>query len=84
MSTASAIYLALLLAGIVLLVIYSRMGKLFKCVFFTMSTGFISLGALLLLSKFTGLAISVTPLSILISGLLGVPGVISILIFNLI
>lgn len=84
MTAASAIYLALLVIGITLLVIYARSSRLLKCVIFTLTTGFIALGAVLLLSKFTSLTIAVTPLSMLFSGLLGIPGVICMLILNLI
>lgn len=84
MTVASAIYLALLLIGVTLLVIYSRSGRLLKCVVFTVATGFVALGAVLLLASFTSLPITVTPLSVFISGLMGVPGVICMLILNLI
>lgn len=84
MTVASAIYLTLLLSGITLLVIYSRSGKLLKCVLFTMATGFVALGIVWLISRFTNLNIALTPLSVLISGLLGVPGVLGMLILNLI
>lgn len=84
MAPASMIYLAILLAGIVLLVIYTRNGRLIRSVLFTLATGFVAFGAVLLLSKFTGLPISITPLGIIISGLLGIPGVLGMLILNLI
>lgn len=84
MTVASAVYLALLLIGITLLVIYSRSARLLKCVLFTMATGLAALGAVLMIGRFTSLAIALTPLSILISGLLGIPGVVCMLILNLI
>lgn len=84
MTAASAVYLALLVAGITLLVLYSRSGKLLKCVFFTAFSGFSALGIVLLISKFSGLTIAVTPLSLLASGILGVPGVLGLLVLNLI
>lgn len=84
MSASSAIYLVLLLAGITLLVIYARAGKLFRCAFFTLATGFIALGAVTLAARFTSLDVTFTPLSALVSGLLGVPGVLGMLIMNLI
>lgn len=83
MSVSSAIYLAVLLAGITLFVIYARIGRLFKCVLFTLVTGFIALGAVMLAANFTSLNMTFTPLSALVSGLLGVPGVIGMLILNL-
>lgn len=84
MTVAAMIYLAVLLIGIVLLLIYSRNGRLIKSVLFTLATGFIALGAVFVISKFTSLPISVTPLSIMISGFLGIPGVLGMLILNLI
>lgn len=84
MSVSSAVYLVMLLAGITLFVIYTRIGKLFRCVFFTFVTGFVSLGLVALAARFTSLDIALTPLTALISGLLGVPGVIGMLILNLI
>lgn len=83
MSVSSTIYLAVLLAGITLFVIYARIGRLFKCVFFTLVTGFISLGAVMLAANFTSLRMAFTPLSALVSGLFGVPGVLGMLILNL-
>lgn len=84
MSIASMLYLALLLIGITLLVIYSRSGRLLKSILFTLATGFIAFAIVLLAARFTDLPISITPLSVMISGLLGVPGVIGMLILNLI
>lgn len=83
MTAASVIYLALALCAITLLVIYVRIGRLFRATVFTLVTGFVALAAVLLAADFTSLDISLTPLSIIISGLLGVPGVLGMLIFNL-
>lgn len=84
MSVSSAIYLVLLLAGITLFVVYARIGKLFRCVLFTLATGFIALGAVVLIAGFTSLDMTFTPLTALVSGLFGVPGVLGMLILNLI
>ncbi len=83
MTHSSLIYLVLLLAGITLLVIYSRSGSILKSVIFTCASGFIALGAVLLVSKFINLSVAITPLSLLISGILGAPGVFAMLVINL-
>lgn len=84
MSIASVFYLILLLAGITLMVMYSRRGKLFRMLLFTAVTGFIALGAVWTLGKFADVSIAITPFTAVVSGVLGVPGVIGMLIFHLI
>jgi len=84
MTAASAVYLALLITGITLLVLYSRSGKLVKCVIFTALTGFIALFLVMAASSFSGIAIELTPLSVLTAGILGVPGVLGLLVLNII
>lgn len=84
MTSAALIYLVMLLAGITLLVVYFRSGKLIKNIFFTVFSGFAALLAVLVLARFIELDISLTPLSLLMSGILGVPGVFLMLVLNLI
>lgn len=75
--------IALLVIGIALFVLYTRMGKLFRCVLFTATTGLLSLGLLQLLGKLIPIGLAVTPFSTLASGLLGVPGVLGMLVLQL-
>lgn len=84
MSVTSCIYLVLLIIGIVLLVCYHRVGKLLRCLFFTVFTGLGALGAVWVIGRFILIPITVTPLSLLISGVLGVPGVVCMLVLQLI
>lgn len=84
MSVTSWIYLGLLFIGIVLLVCYHRAGRVLKCVFFTGATGLGALGLVWIASHFISVQIAITPLSLLISGMLGVPGVVGMLILQLI
>lgn len=83
MTAAALIYLILLLVGITLLVLYFRGGRLLRSIFFTAFSGFAALSAVLLLARFVDINLSLTPLSILTSGILGVPGVFLMLVFNL-
>lgn len=84
MGTASFGYLVLLVIGIILFVIYHKTGKFLKCIFFTAVSGFCALGIIWVLGRFIAMPVSITPLSLTISGILGIPGVISMLIFLLI
>lgn len=84
LSSAALIYLVILIVGISLLVIYSREGKLLRSLVFTVITGFVALAVVLAASSYLSLGVAVTPLSLLMSGVLGVPGVFLMLILNLI
>ena len=84
MTAASTVYLSLLISGIILLVLYSRSGKLLKCVTFTVVTGFAALFLVIVSSGFTGIQIELTPFSAFASGILGVPGVLGLLLLNII
>lgn len=84
MGIPSFFYLGVLVVGIILLIIYHKAGKLLKCIFFTAFTGLGSLGIVWLVGRFVEIPITVTPLSLLISGVLGIPGVVGMLIFQLI
>lgn len=84
MSVASGIYIALLLAGICLLICYHRTGRLLKCIFFTFVTGIGSLGIVWLLGRYIGVSLAFTPLTLIVSGILGIPGVVGMLLLHLI
>ncbi|MCL2034191.1 MAG: pro-sigmaK processing inhibitor BofA family protein [Oscillospiraceae bacterium] len=84
MTAASTVYLSLLISGIILLVLYSRSGKLLKCVTFTAVTGFAALFLVTVSSGFTGIQIELTPFSAIASGILGIPGVLGLLLLNII
>jgi inhibitor of the pro-sigma K processing machinery len=83
MTAASGIYLGILIIALVLLIYYYKSGRLLKCVLFTAFTGLLAFGAVYLASRFTGLPITLTPFSMAVSGMLGIPGVIAMLALNL-
>lgn len=84
MSIASWIYVGALIIGIILFICYSKTKKFFKCLFFTAFTGLGGLGVVWLLGKFVAVKIAVTPLTMLLSATLGIPGVAVMLLIHLI
>ena len=83
--TASAWFGAGLFAvGVLLLVCYSRTGKMLKCIFFTALSGLSALGILWIVGNFIDMSVGITPFSLLVSVVLGVPGVVGMLLFMLI
>lgn len=78
------IILALAALAIVLFICYARTGKLWRCIFFSAFSGAGALGAVWLLGHFIAVSLALTPLTVLISLLLGLPGVLSMLLFGLI
>lgn len=84
MSITSWFYAGLLAAGILLLVCYHRAGRLLRCLFFTAITGVGALGALWLAGRFIALPLTITPLTLFVSGILGIPGVVALLLLALI
>lgn len=84
MSTSSWMYLGVLAAGIFLFYLYTRSGSLLKCLLFTAFSGVGSLGVVWLLGFFLNLPLTLTPLSLLVSGVLGIPGVVGMLLISLI
>ena len=75
---------ALFAVGVLLLVCYSRTGKMLRCILFTASTGLLALGTLWVIGNFTDIGVSVTPFSLLTSVILGIPGVLGMLLLMLI
>ncbi len=75
------IYTICILLLIINLLYYKSTGKFFKNGFIGVLSGEISLGAIYLLSSFLGFGIAINPFTVIISGLLGAPGVILMLIF---
>jgi len=84
MTAATWIWLALILAAIALLSCYARIGKRLRCMLFTAFSGVGALGVLWILSIWLMIPISITPLTLAVSGILGIPGVLAMLIFYLI
>lgn len=74
----------LLIIGAVLFIIYSRIGKLLRCMLFTAVTGIASMGLVWLAGKLFAIGIGITPFSLLAAALLGLPGVLGMLVFQLI
>lgn len=83
MSVSTWLAAGVLLIGIVLFVVYTRMGKLIRCVLFTAVTGPCSLLLLWLLGKAFATGLSLTPFSLLVSAVLGIPGVLGMLLLQL-
>ncbi len=77
-------YIGLFVLGIVLFSCYSRNGKMLKSILFSAATGVPALGLLWALSQVTAFTLVVTPFTFLVSALLGIPGVLSMLVMNLI
>ncbi len=84
MYMATALKFVLLAIGVLLFVIYSRMGRLLRCMLFTAVTGLASLGLVWLLGKTYAIGVSVTPFSLLTAAVLGLPGVLTMLLLQLI
>lgn len=84
MSAAAAFYIGLIAIFVLLLACYAKAGNVLKPVLFTALTGFGALGLLWLIGLFLPLPVTVTPLSLSVSGVLGIPGVVFLLLFHLI
>lgn len=84
MSVASGIYLGLAAIAVVLFVMYVRSGRLFRSMLFTGLTGMCALGILRLVSQWIAIPLAITPFSIAVSAIMGVPGVAGMLIMQLI
>lgn len=76
-------YAAMLVIGVILFYCYTKTGSLLRCALFTAVTGNLALGALWALSKLIVIPLAATPFTVLISTLLGVPGVLTMLVLHL-
>lgn len=83
MSASVGMYIGVILIGGTLFWIYRRQGGFFKCLLFTACTGLLALGGLWLLGKVVAVPITLTPLTLLLSAILGVPGVLGMLLLSL-
>jgi hypothetical protein len=78
------IWLLLLLAAALVFSVYGKTGRFFRCALLGAATGLAALGALWLAGHFFELAVRVTPLTVAVSALLGIPGVVGMLLLVLI
>lgn len=84
MPVANWFVVALCTIGVMLLVLYARTGKMIRCTLFTAFTGAAALGMVWLLGKVTAITLALTPFTAGVSLLLGVPGVLAMLLLNMI
>jgi hypothetical protein len=84
MTISAWIWLGLILAGITLYTYYARIGKLLRCACFTAFSGAGALGVLWILGIWFSVPISITPLTLTASVIMGIPGVLAMLILHLI
>ena len=84
MGAESIIYLAILIIGIFLFICYSKIGKFLRCIFFTAFSGLFALGAICAAGIFFPVPLTATPLTLLVSGVMGIPGVLAMLVLQLI
>jgi len=84
MNAAAWFAVALFIVGFILLLGYFRTGKPLRCIFFTALTGCGAMGAVLFAGNFFALGLALTPLTLLVSVILGVPGVVAMLLLRLI
>ena len=79
--TATAIFgTALFVLGAALFVLYSRTGKMLRCILFTAATGLGALGVVWALDSVIEVGLAVTPFTLLSSAILGIPGVLGMLV----
>lgn len=76
-------YLGVLVIGIILFYCYHRAGKLVGGILFSAFTGALALLALKIAGSFIPVPLALTPLSTLVSLILGIPGVLLMLIARL-
>jgi len=77
-------YVALFAIGVALFTLYAKTGRFLRCVFFTAISGLATLGILWAVGKFTSITAVLTPFTLMVSSILGVPGVVAMLLMNLI
>ena len=78
-----SVYLCVIVLALVLLWLYFKTGRPFRCVLFTLGSGLLALGIVWVIGRFTPLTVGLTPLTALVSAVLGVPGVVGMLVFGL-
>jgi len=78
------IYIFLMAIGAGLFYLYSKTGKLLRCILFSATTGVTALGVVWLLGRMMDFTVEWTPFTVAVSALLGIPGVVSMLILRLI
>jgi len=83
MAGSAVIWIAIILAGLILFYFYARTGRFFRCVCTGAAGGLCALGILWSLGHFFDIALAVTPLTLAVSAILGVPGVIGMLVLPL-
>jgi len=84
MNAATWFAAALFTIGVVLFLGYFRTGKPLRCMLFTALTGSGAMGAVLLAGNFFAIGLAPTPFSLLVSVILGIPGVVGMLLLRLI
>ena len=83
MTIALWIWVSVLIAGSFLLAVYQYHRRLGRCLLYSLTTGLGSLGLLWVLRYFVPLQLNITPLTVVGSALLGVPGLITMLLIPL-
>jgi hypothetical protein len=84
MGFATWMWIILFALGLLLFLFYRRMARFLRCVFFTAFSGVGALGLLWLLGLAIPVPVTITPFSLAVSGILGIPGVVTMLILHLI
>ena len=84
MSTAAWIYTGVFILALILWICYIKIQKFWKCTLFTLFTGLGTLGLVRLAGTLLVIPLAVTPLSILTAAVLGIPGVVLMLVLQLI
>lgn len=70
--------------ALIILTVSAKTGKLFRCLMLSAFSGIGSLFAVNIASYITGVTLAVNPVTLLISGIGGVPGTIALLLGNII
>ncbi len=80
MNTDVWIWAALIAAAVLLYYFYAKMGRFFRGALLGAFTGLFALGVLWVAGHFFELAVKITPFTVAVSALLGVPGVLGLLL----
>jgi hypothetical protein len=84
MTIARWVWVSLFVAGTLLFCIYHYHQRLWRCLLYSLASGLGTLGLLLVFRHFVPLQLSITPLSVVASALLGPPGIIAMLLIPLV